>query len=46
MALQACAIAVHEIPHFLARNDTLEKVIFVAFDAEIEELYRRALGLL
>ncbi|HEV8028355.1 MAG TPA: O-acetyl-ADP-ribose deacetylase [Stellaceae bacterium] len=45
-ALQACAIAVHETHHFLARNDTLEKVIFVAFDAEIEELYRRALGLL
>jgi O-acetyl-ADP-ribose deacetylase len=44
--LQACAIAVHETHYFLARNDTLEKVIFVAFDAEIEELYRRVLGLL
>jgi O-acetyl-ADP-ribose deacetylase len=42
---RACAIAVHETHHFLATNDTLQRVIFVVFDAETEELYRRALAL-
>jgi O-acetyl-ADP-ribose deacetylase (regulator of RNase III) len=45
-AAKACAIAVHETHRFLATNEMLEKVIFVAFDAETEELYQRALGVL
>lgn len=41
---RGCAIAIHETNHFLATNETLQKVIFVSFDADTEALYRRALG--
>ena len=41
---EACAIAVDEIHRFLLGDDSMERVLFVSFDAEIEALYRRALG--
>jgi O-acetyl-ADP-ribose deacetylase (regulator of RNase III) len=42
---RACAIAVNETHHFLLKDATLERVIFISFDAETDALYRRALGL-
>lgn len=42
---RACAIAVDETHRFLLTSDTMERVIFVAFDGETNALYRRALGL-
>jgi O-acetyl-ADP-ribose deacetylase len=43
---RACAIAIHETNRFLATDDTLQRVIFISFDAETAALYRRELGLL
>lgn len=42
---RACAIAVDETHRFLQTDETMERVIFVSFDAETDALYRRALGL-
>ena len=42
---RACAIAVNETHHFLLKDATLERVIFISFDAETDALYRRELGL-
>jgi O-acetyl-ADP-ribose deacetylase (regulator of RNase III) len=42
---RACAIAVNETHHFLLKEATLERVIFISFDAETDALYRRELGL-
>lgn len=41
---RACAIAINETHRFLLADSTLEKVIFIAFDAETAALYRRELG--
>jgi O-acetyl-ADP-ribose deacetylase (regulator of RNase III) len=41
---RACVIAVDETHRFLLADETLERVIFVAFDADTAALYRRALG--
>jgi O-acetyl-ADP-ribose deacetylase (regulator of RNase III) len=40
---RACAIAVNETHRFLLGDKTLERVIFVSFDAETAALYRREL---
>src|SRR5689334_3679086 len=40
----AVEIAIDETHRFLQRNASLERVIFVAFDAETDALYRRRLG--
>ncbi len=40
---RACAIALDETHRFLLGNETLERVIFVSFDAETAALYRRRL---
>jgi O-acetyl-ADP-ribose deacetylase (regulator of RNase III) len=40
---RACAIAVDEAHRFLLDDKTMERVIFVSFDAETAALYRRAL---
>ncbi len=42
---RACKIAVAETRRFLESDNTLERVIFVSFDAETDALYRRELGL-
>ena len=42
---RACAIAVNETHRFLLRDDTLERVILISFEAETAALYRRELGL-
>jgi O-acetyl-ADP-ribose deacetylase (regulator of RNase III) len=42
---RACAIAVNETHRFLLKNDTLERIMFISFDAGTEALYRRELGL-
>ena len=41
---EACAIAVREVRAFLAKNKTLEKVMFVAFGKEVLAAYKDALG--
>ncbi len=41
---RACIIALDETHRFLLGNETLERVIFVSFDAETASLYRRQLG--
>lgn len=41
---RACAIAINETHRFLLTDDSLERVIFIAFDTETAALYRRALG--
>jgi O-acetyl-ADP-ribose deacetylase len=41
---RAAAIAIGETRAFLAADRMLEQVLFVCFDAETLELYRRALG--
>lgn len=41
---RACAIAVAEIRRFLVTDDTLDRIIFVSFDAATEALYRRELA--
>ncbi len=41
---RACGIAVAETRRFLSEDETIARVLFVAFDAETEALYRRALG--
>ena len=40
---RACAIAVDEAHRFLLGDATMERVVFVSFDAETAALYRRAL---
>jgi len=40
---RACAIAVDETHRFLQSDETMERVIFIAFDAETAALYRRQL---
>lgn len=42
---RACAIAVATTHDFLQSDDTLQRVIFISFDAETDRLYRRELGL-
>lgn len=42
---RACAIAVDETHRFLLTDETMERVLFIAFDDETATLYRRALGL-
>jgi O-acetyl-ADP-ribose deacetylase len=42
---RACAIAIDETHGFLLTDRTLERVIFISFDAETAALYRRRLGL-
>jgi O-acetyl-ADP-ribose deacetylase (regulator of RNase III) len=41
---RACAIAVDETHRFLQSDDTMERVIFIAFDAETASLYRKQLN--
>jgi len=41
---RACTIAVNETHRFLLADATMERVIFVSFDAETDALYRKALG--
>ena len=41
---RACAIALDETHRFLLTDTTLERVIFIAFDAETAALYRARLG--
>lgn len=38
---QACAISVHETRMFLAKTDAIDRVIFVAFGAEVADVWRR-----
>jgi len=40
---EACAIAVREVRDFLARNNTVEQVLFVAFGKDVLTAYQRAL---
>jgi len=40
---EACAISVRETKSFLAQNDSIERVIFVAFGNDVAEAWRRAL---
>jgi hypothetical protein len=40
----AAEIAIDETHRFLQSDAMLERVLFVAFDAETESLYRRRLG--
>lgn len=42
---RACAIAVTATHRFLQSDATLDRVIFISFDAETDALYRRQLGL-
>lgn len=42
---RACAIAVNETHRFLQTDETMERVIFISFDAETAALYRKELGL-
>jgi O-acetyl-ADP-ribose deacetylase (regulator of RNase III) len=42
--LRACAIAVDETHRFLQSDETMERVIFISFDAETDALYRKQLG--
>ena len=41
---RACTIAVNETHRFLLADATMERVIFVSFDAATDALYREALG--
>jgi O-acetyl-ADP-ribose deacetylase (regulator of RNase III) len=41
---RACAIAIDETHRFLQSDETIERVIFIAFDAETAALYRKQLG--
>ena len=41
---RACAIALDETHRFLLTDTTLDRVIFIAFDAETAALYRARLG--
>jgi O-acetyl-ADP-ribose deacetylase (regulator of RNase III) len=41
---RACAIAVDETHRFLQSAEMMERVIFIAFDAETDALYRKQLG--
>jgi O-acetyl-ADP-ribose deacetylase (regulator of RNase III) len=41
---RACTIAVDEAHRFLQSDETIERVIFIAFDAETDDLYRQELA--
>jgi len=41
---EACAIAVAQIQGFLEQDHTLEKVVLVAFSADIADAYRAAMA--
>jgi O-acetyl-ADP-ribose deacetylase len=41
---RACAIAIDETHRFLQSDETMERVIFISFDAETDALYRKQLG--
>jgi O-acetyl-ADP-ribose deacetylase (regulator of RNase III) len=41
---RACAIAIEETHRFLQSDDTMERVIFISFDAETDALYRKQLA--
>jgi O-acetyl-ADP-ribose deacetylase len=42
---RACAIAINETHRFLLTDETMQRVVFISFDAETDALYRRELGL-
>jgi O-acetyl-ADP-ribose deacetylase (regulator of RNase III) len=41
---RACAVAIDETHRFLQSDETMERVIFIAFDAETAALYQEQLG--
>jgi O-acetyl-ADP-ribose deacetylase (regulator of RNase III) len=41
---EACRVAVTEVRHFLRSDSSLERVIFVAFGADVADAYDAALG--
>ena len=40
---RAAIIAVHEVKEFIKTNHSLEKIIFVCFDDENDDLYKKLL---